>query len=175
MCQDPRFLIKSLIDSILQNIETNAQTTESGMSEAFSDLRSLMTKAQEMVRLAEDLNERLTSASGSSSSGAEPLEPEEATFVRSSLGQLGVTLKNVPITADMADDERKYLDNLAKELADVLQGRDNPRQRLASTGIMKAGGIIGLDEAWVRWNRARGVGACSLLHHLWDPFISSQT
>lgn len=129
------------------------------MSDAFSDLRTLMTKAQEMVRLAEDLNERLTAASRNSSDTVEPLEPEEASFVRSSLGQLGVSLKNAAITADMTDDERKYLDNLAKELAGVLQGRENPRQRGGGTGIMKDKGIIGLDEVWGRWNRSRGVGA----------------
>ena len=94
------------------------------MSDAFSDLRTLMTKAQEMVRLAEDLNERLTVASRSSSDAVEPLEPEEASFVRSSLGQLGVSLKNAAVTADMTDDDRKYLDNLARELAGVLQGRE---------------------------------------------------
>ena len=112
-----------------------------------------------MVKLAEDLNERLTAASRNSSDSVEPLEPEEASFVRSSLGQLGVTLKNTAVTADMTDDERNYLDNLARELAGVLQGRENPRQREGGAGIMKDKGIIGLDEVWGRWNRARGVGA----------------
>ncbi|KAL5478830.1 VPS36 [Sanghuangporus weigelae] len=148
------------INAILQNIDTTALHTERGMSDAFADLEALMSKAQDMVRLAKGLNEQLTAASRSAD---EPLEPEEATFVRSSLGQLGLSMKNTAVTADMSNDERKYLEQLAIELAGVLEGgsdddlrprAENERQQV---GIMRQRGIVGLDEVWGGWNRARGV------------------
>ncbi|KAL5498290.1 VPS36 [Sanghuangporus vaninii] len=152
------------ISAILQNIDTTALHTEQGMSDAFADLEALMSKAQDMVRLAKGLNEQLTAASRSAD---EPLEPEEATFVRSSLGQLGLSMKNTAVTADMSNDERKYLEQLAIELAGVLEGgsdddlrphAENGRQQV---GIMRKRGIIGLDEVWGGWNRARGVALIS--------------
>ncbi|EJD05043.1 uncharacterized protein FOMMEDRAFT_105283 [Fomitiporia mediterranea MF3/22] len=160
--------ISKFICGILQNIDTTALRTERGMSDAFEDLEALMSKAQYMVRLAKGLNEQLTAASRNpnpNSNGVEPLEPEEATFVRSSLGQLGLNMKNTAVTADMSNDERKYLDQLAAELASVLEGGSDigPRRQgeEQKVGIMKKRGIIGLDEVWGGWNRARGVALIS--------------
>lgn len=138
------------------------------MSSAFADLEALMSKAQDMVRMAKGLNEQLTAASRNpGNDGAEALEPEEATFVRSSLGQLGLNMKNTAVTADMSNDERKYFEQLAAELARVLEGgseRDlRGEGREDRVGIMRKRGIIGLDEVWGGWNRARGVGKCFLV------------
>lgn len=116
-----------------------------------------MSKAQEMVRLAKDLNEQLSAASRNPSASGVQLEPEEATFVRSSLAQLGLSMKNAPVTADMSNDEKKYSDQLAFELAGVLEG-DNGGGKV---GMMKERGIIGLDEVWGGWNRARGISLIS--------------
>ena len=114
-----------------------------------------MAKAKDMVQLAAELNEKLTAVSSTTttfSSSSLTLvpstEPEEATFIRSSLSQLGLQMANAPVTPDMMKDERKWIEELARELAGVLQG-----------GIMKERGIIALDEVWGGWNRARGVGA----------------
>ncbi|KAH8114828.1 EAP30/Vps36 family-domain-containing protein [Phellopilus nigrolimitatus] len=150
------------ISGILQNIDTTVMHAERGMSDAFEDLEALMSKAQDMVRLAKGLNEQLTAATHASGN-AEPLEPEEATFVRSSLGQLGLSMKHTAVTADMSKDERKYLEQLAVELASVLEeGADaNVQNRKEKMGIMREKGIIGLDEIWGRWNRARGVSLVS--------------
>ena len=156
-------LIPGFSGAILQNIDTTAMHTERGMSDAFADLEALMSKAQDMVRLAKGLNEQLTAASRNAS---EPLEPEEATFVRSSLGQLGLNMKNTAVTADMSSDERKYLEQLAIELAGVLEGgSDVPRSEneKQKVGIMRKRGIVGLDEVWGGWNRARGVGQYTLM------------
>jgi ESCRT-II complex subunit VPS36 len=121
-----------------------------------------MIKARDMVKLAEELNEKLTSATSttavdsSSNSGTTTADstsstshelPEEATFIRSSLAQLGLQMTDVPVTNDMIKDEDKWVNELAKELAGVLKG------------MMKDRGIIALDEVWGGWNRARGVGA----------------
>jgi ESCRT-II complex subunit VPS36 len=144
------------------------------MMDALQDLEALMVKAKDMVRLAAELNEKLTAASTTSTaqyplsqSTSSPTtvltslsaEPEEATFIRSSLSQLGLQMTNAPVTLDMMKDERRWIEELARELGQVLQGSPSSRG-----GIMKDRGMIALDEAWGGWNRARGVGK-SIYHH----------
>lgn len=131
-------------------MESSAQGRETHMKDALQDLEALRVKAKDMVKLAAELNEKLTIASTSRSSS----EPEEATFILSSLSQLGLQMSNTPVTLDMMKDERKWFEELARELAGVLQGT-------TKAGIMKERGIIALDEVWGSWNRARGVGTSS--------------
>ena len=90
------------------------------------------------------------------------VEPEEATFIRSSLAQLGLQMANAPVTLDMVRDERRWIDELARELAGVLQGSSGGVKD-AREGLMRRRGVVGLDEVWGGWNRARGVGA-------WYPY-----
>ncbi|KAI0920303.1 hypothetical protein AcW1_002081 [Taiwanofungus camphoratus] len=167
------------INGILRNVETTAATAQTDLDDALKDLEALMVKWKDMVRLAQDLNERLTAASSSPPSNSSSLissstvssavtnteggmttmttqavEPEEATFIRSSLAQLGLQMTNAPVTLDMIRDERRWIEELARELAGVLQdngGRDKHE------GLMRKRGIVGLDEIWGGWNRARGV------------------
>lgn len=122
------------------------------MQGAFADLEALMHSAQDMVRMAKDLNEQLTAANvrATSTGDAVHLEPEEATFIRSSLAQLGLSMDGIPVTSDMSKDEQKYVEQLSIELGKVLL-----------SGIMRERGIIGLDEVWGGWNRARGVALIS--------------
>jgi ESCRT-II complex subunit VPS36 len=153
-------------------VESSAQSTATDMSNALQDLEALMVKAKDMVRLAAELNERLTAATTSASSSpaasnnpsltVASSEPEEATFIRSSLSQLGLQMTNTPVTQDMMKDERRWTDELARELARVLQGtNDGPGRRGGNEGgggMMGDRGIIALDEVWGGWNRARGIG-----------------
>jgi ESCRT-II complex subunit VPS36 len=137
------------------------------MKDALQDLETFMVKARDMVRLAAELNERLT-ASSTTATTSSPLasspstatlvpstEPEEATFIRSSLSQLGLQMSNTPVTLDMMKDERKWFEELARELTRVLQGSPTAKE---GTGMMRDRGILALDEVWGGWNRARGVG-----------------
>jgi ESCRT-II complex subunit VPS36 len=153
------------------------------MSDALQDLEALMIKAKDMVRLAADLNERLTASStttttsdpllppssvGSTSNATSTLvpstEPEEATFIRSSLSQLGLQMTNAPVTLDMIRDERVWVEKLARELAGVLQGGGNEKKSgRENGGMMRERGIVALDEVWGGWNRARGVGTFSIV------------
>lgn len=68
--------------------------------------------------------------------------------------------------------EKAYLEGLARELGGVLVGggRDgggglmvggtaNVKGKGKGKEVMKPRGIIGLDEVWCVWNRARGVGS----------------
>ncbi|ESK82850.1 vacuolar protein sorting-associated protein 36 [Moniliophthora roreri MCA 2997] len=149
---------KSGISGIIQSVQNTSLTRETHMQDALKDLEALMVKAKDMVRLAAELNERLTAvtsttttATPSSSSTVlitTSTEPESATFIRSSLAQLGLTsMANAPVTLEMVKDERRWFEELAKELAGVLQG-----------GLIQSqGGIIALDQVWGGWNRARGV------------------
>ncbi|KZP27912.1 hypothetical protein FIBSPDRAFT_908791 [Athelia psychrophila] len=165
---------------IMRTAEISAMDTAQGMSDALMDLETLRVQARDMVRLAAELNERLTAVSaapGTPSPHAPAPEPEEATFIRSSLAQLGLQMQNAPVTHDMVRDERRWLDELARELAGVLVGSSDARtdpnengketgtgtwvragdKAGAGAGMMRARGIVALDEVWGGWNRARGV------------------
>ncbi|KAI0338627.1 vacuolar protein sorting-associated protein 36 [Trametopsis cervina] len=151
---------RSGISAILHEVNTKATTSQSNLEDALQDLEALMVKAREMVRVAEDLNERLSasnaaaeSATPNASAAPDVVEPEEATFIRSSLAQLGLQMENAPVTQDMIKDERRWHAELARELAGVLQGRGDRD----AGGMMKKRGIVALDEIWGGWNRARGV------------------
>lgn len=166
---------------ILRTVESSAQGRETHLSDALQDLEALMVQAKDMVRLAAELNEKLTAASSTSTS-ANPssdavspyasttttttlvpsTEPEEATFIRTSLSQLGLQMSDTPVTLDMMKDERKWTEELARELARILQGKGQGAPYSTegnTTGMMRKRGIIALDEVWGGWNRARGVGA----------------
>ncbi|KAF8963287.1 EAP30/Vps36 family-domain-containing protein [Flammula alnicola] len=151
---------RSGISGILRTVETSAKGRETHMKDALQDLEALMVKAKDMVKLAAELNEKLTASA--QSSGSRPsltaTEPEEATFIRSSLSQLGLQISNTPVTLDMMKDEREWFDELARELARVLQGPPHLNKNdIITSGMMKDRGIIALDEVWGGWNRARGV------------------
>ncbi|RPD76898.1 hypothetical protein L226DRAFT_354147 [Lentinus tigrinus ALCF2SS1-7] len=163
-----RPLGRSGINGILRSVETTAATSQSNMEDALADLEALMVKWKDMVKLAQDLNERLTAAStpapgtslvpgappgGATTFSSQAVEPEEATFIRSSLAQLGLQMVNAPLTQDMVRDERKWYEELAKELARVLEGTGGK----GGEGMMRKRGIVALDEVWGGWNRARGV------------------
>ncbi len=157
-----------IADSILYDVTTKATTSQSNLEDALQDLEALMVKAREMVRVAEDLNERLSATTAAAASIAsnggptpEVVEPEEATFIRSSLAQLGLKMENAPVTQDMIKDERKWFEELARELAGVLQGHGGRGGGSDDGGLMKKRGVVGMDEIWGGWNRARGVGQCS--------------
>lgn len=168
----PSMIYSYLTAGILQTVEDSAQGRQTGMMDALQDLEALMVKAKDMVRLAAELNEKLTAASASASTqsplslASSPMsslttlvsttEPEEATFIRSSLSQLGLQMSNAPVTLDMMKDERRWIEELARELAQILQGSKE------GGGMMKDRGIIALDEVWGGWNRARGVGGLFL-------------
>lgn len=169
------------IDGIMRNVEVSAHNTQTDLNDALKDLEGIMMKAKDLVHLAGELNEKLTASSTTTttsspfstiSSSSTPgtqlsslfsttalvpsTEPEEAKFIRSSLAQLGLQMSNTPVTLDMIRDERRWVEELARELARVLQGSaDDPGQK--SVGMMKERGIVGLDEVWGGWNRARGV------------------
>ncbi|EUC54086.1 vacuolar protein sorting protein (Vps36), putative [Rhizoctonia solani AG-3 Rhs1AP] len=160
------------IHGILQSVEINAQTTHDDMEDALKDLEALMSKAKEMADYAKLLNQKLTQQeeadrqrrdeSGLPSNNDSAPSDSETTFIRSSLARLG--LPTDAVTQDMVADEKAYHQELAKELGGLLLGgyagkggkaRESDKR---GSGILKdSRGIVGLDEVWGAWNRARGV------------------
>jgi ESCRT-II complex subunit VPS36 len=122
------------------------------MNDVLKDLDALMVKAREMVHLAGELDDRPTTVTELNASGG--VEPETATFICSPLAQLGLRMADVPVTLDMARNEKRWYKQLAQELAVVLQGSGGKN----GTRMMGDRGIIPLDEVWGGWYRARGVG-----------------
>lgn len=157
-------------------MESSAQGQDTDLKNALQDLEALMIKARDMVQLAAELNEKLTSVTTESNhpssnstpglSSSSPAItgvssqitlyelPEEVTFIRSSLAQLGLQVSSVAVTNDMITDEKKWVNELARELAEILRG------------MMRDRGIVALDEVWGGWNRARGVGTLQNLCEL---------
>lgn len=154
------------LDRILQNVDENARNADETVRSALQDLEALMAKARDMVELTSSLNAKLTAQEEqrarltalrpdlSSSSAID--EPEEAKFIRSSLSQLG--LQTSAVTQDMVKDDKEWIEQLAKELGSMLVGTRNDKGK-EQEGLMRDRGIVGLDEIWGGWNRARGVGA----------------
>ncbi|KAF8507680.1 EAP30/Vps36 family-domain-containing protein [Hysterangium stoloniferum] len=150
---------KSGIHGIFQHAEENAKATNDTLRSALGDLEALMIRTKEMVELASSLNAKLTAQEEQRArlKALQPDaitgslvadEPEEAKFIRSSLSQLG--LQTTAVTSDMVKDEKEWIEQLARELGAVLTGTKNE-------GLMRNRGIVGLDEIWGGWNRARGV------------------
>ena len=152
-----------LADGILRTIDLDARDRDEDMQEALSDLEALMARAREMVNLAQSLSAKMADGATDSASGANggKLDSSEETTVRKSLISLG--LATPAVTLEMAQDEKDYHLLLAKELGSVLLGRPmGSAQRPSTEPLMVDAkgrkGIIGLDEIWCLWNRARGVG-----------------
>ncbi|KAF8718551.1 Vacuolar protein sorting protein 36 Vps36, partial [Rhizoctonia solani] len=144
--------------------------------------RTLLAKAWARVAdYAKLLNQKLTQQeeadrrrgdeSGLLSGSDSAPSDSETTFIRSSLARLG--LPTDAVTQDMVADEKAYHLELAKELGGLLLGgyggkggkaRESDRR---GSGILKdSRGIVGLDEVWGAWNRARGVGDSSPSFHI---------
>lgn len=109
----------------------------------------------------EDKRRKLEAGYSTPDTNAHTTSDSETTFIRSSLARLG--LPTDAVTQDMVADERAYHTELAKELSGLLLsgGSKGKSKAFEQRGIMTdSRGIVGLDEVWGAWNRARGVGEC---------------
>ena len=128
----------------MQQMTLDAKVKDDSMQDAFRDLEVLMVRAGEMVKLAQSLSSKLPQT---------PQNTQEETLLRTSLVQLG--LPTPALTQDMVRDDRLYLEGLAKELGTLLVGRGGSGGLMLGEG---GRGVVGLDEVWVIWMRARGLG-----------------
>jgi len=145
------------IDGILRTIDLDARDKEDDMQEALSDLEALMTRAKDMVSLAQSLNAKVIENKAGQSEDAASAD-QASTVVWQSLTSLG--LQAPAVTSEMVADDKEYHLQLAKELGSVLLGTGKGRN---SVPVMQDGpkAMIGLDEIWCLWNRARGVALVS--------------
>ncbi|KAJ9120090.1 hypothetical protein QFC22_002988 [Naganishia vaughanmartiniae] len=137
-------------NGILATIDHENRTKTEKVANAFEDLEALMVRAGEMVKLVQSLTAKLSSSSSTTATA----DAETRTFLHSSLVQLGLPVPAITEQSSRGgqDDEREYLDALADELAGLLTREQG--------GLMvgpRGRGLVGMDEAWVIWNRARGV------------------
>ncbi|GAA5943032.1 ESCRT-II subunit protein VPS36 [Sporobolomyces koalae] len=151
------------IDAILRGIDLSSQTRTDSLTDAVKDLQSLMTKAKEMIHLAQSINAQISTSSTSTSTSQ-----AAQTLANSSLTSLGLVQGRV-VTSDQSRSEQEYHHSLARELANLLlppRTISAPRTRNGTSSttagfVEEKGGIVGLDEVWCRWNRARGVALVS--------------
>ncbi|KDE02385.1 hypothetical protein, variant [Microbotryum lychnidis-dioicae p1A1 Lamole] len=144
--------------AIMKSFTLEAADRDRSLESALKDLQSLMSKAKDMIQLAQSINERLSQANAGSTSTAGTSTPAVSTsektaassFATSSLASLG--LIELAITPDLIDESQRYHEEIAKELGTLLNGSD---------AVVRRRGVVGLDEAWCAWNRARGVALIS--------------
>ncbi|KAK4053648.1 Vacuolar protein-sorting-associated protein 36 [Microbotryomycetes sp. JL221] len=157
------------IDAILKGIDLDTRDRDDTMEDAFKDLDALMSKAKDMasnvsclihISLAKSINERLSSSTTSTAttSADSTTEAKAAASSLASVSLARIGLVDAPITADMVSDERAYHQELAKELGQLLcrRRRNGQGQQDHEFGLLQQG-VMGLDQVWCLWNRARGV------------------
>ncbi|KZV91861.1 hypothetical protein EXIGLDRAFT_836834 [Exidia glandulosa HHB12029] len=150
------------ISGILNAVESNTSASTDSVASALKDLEALTAQAKSMVALASTLSAKLQQQSAQSSLSSSPSSrsstplssstptPDATSFIQRSLYNMGLTLSEGPVVqssdSNSSGDERRYLDELAAEVGGLL-----------SDGLMGGRGMVGLDEIWCAWNRARGV------------------
>ncbi|XP_074581570.1 vacuolar protein sorting-associated protein 36 [Curcuma longa] len=146
------------VSGILRKEQELWESTDKSLQEAFQDLNALMSKAKEMVQLAEKM--RLKLLSGSSAQGnSNEEEMGSKQDMQDWLLSVGIAS---PVTKESAG--ALYHQQLARELADFVK-----------LPLEKAGGMIALIDVYCLYNRARGTALISpedLLQActLWEKF-----
>ncbi|KAK1234400.1 Vacuolar protein-sorting-associated protein 36 [Marasmius sp. AFHP31] len=128
------------IAQIFSQHQSSQSSTSTSLSTALLDLEALMIKAKEMVRVANDLSDRLATLK------VDDDDNSDASSLLTSFSNLAISkptsLQSTPVTQEMYKSDKAFLASLAQELSSILVST-NP--------------IIPLDHLWVKWNRARGV------------------
>ncbi|WOL18043.1 vacuolar protein sorting-associated protein 36 isoform X2 [Canna indica] len=132
------------VSGILRKEQELWESTDKSLQEAFQDLNALMSKAKEMVQLAEKM--RLKLLSGSSAQG-NPNDEEMGSKQEIQDWLLSVGIAS-PVTKESAG--ALYHQQLARELADFVK-----------MPLEKAGGMIALVDVYCLYNRARGTALIS--------------
>ncbi|XVF24576.1 hypothetical protein REPUB_Repub13aG0139800 [Reevesia pubescens] len=147
------------VAGILRKEQEIWETTDKSLQDAFQDLNALMSKAKEMVLLAEKMRQKLLSGTNSQTSGTNDEDLGSKEEMQDWLLSVGIIS---PVTKESAG--ALYHQQLSRQLADFVR-----------TPLERAGGMINLIDAYCLFNRARGtelispddmLQACSL----WEKF-----
>ncbi|KAK1217892.1 Vacuolar protein-sorting-associated protein 36 [Marasmius sp. AFHP31] len=130
------------IAQILSQHQSSQSSTSTSLSTALLDLEALMIKAKEMVRVANDLSDRLATLK------LDDDDNSDASSLLTSFSNLAISkptsLQSTPVTQEMYKSDKAFLASLSQELSSILVSTDTDP-------------IIPFDRLWVKWNRARGV------------------
>lgn len=135
------------------------ESTDRSLQDAFQDLNALMSKAKEMVMLAEKMRQKLLSGSNSQAGSTNDDELGSKEEMQDWLLSVGIIS---PVTKESAG--ALYHQQLSRQLADFVR-----------IPLERAGGMINLIDVYCLFNRARGtelispedlLQACSL----WEKF-----
>ncbi|XP_061347500.1 vacuolar protein sorting-associated protein 36-like [Gastrolobium bilobum] len=147
------------VSGILRKEQEMWESTDRSLQEAFQDLNALMSKAKEMVTLAERMRQKLLSGSSSQTNATNDEEMVSKEEMQDWLLSVGIIS---PVTKESAG--ALYHQHLSRQLADFVK-----------VPLDRAGGIINLIDIYCLFNRARGtelispddlMQACSL----WEKF-----
>ncbi|PRQ56039.1 putative vacuolar protein sorting protein 36, GLUE [Rosa chinensis] len=147
------------VSGILRKEQEMWETTDKSLQDAFQDLNALMSKAKEMVMLAEKMRQKLLSGSTSQPGAAEDEELGSKQEMQDWLLSVGIIS---PVTKESAG--ALYHQQLSRQLADFVR-----------LPLERAGGMINLIDIYCLFNRARGTELISpedLLQacFLWEKF-----
>ncbi|KAL3814716.1 hypothetical protein ACJIZ3_015984 [Penstemon smallii] len=149
------------LSGILRKEQEMWESTDKTLQDAFQDLNALMSKAKEMVTLAEKMRLKLLSGSNSQPTSGTSNDDEMGTKEEMQDWLLSVGIVS-PVTKESAG--ALYHQQLSRQLADFVK---KPLER--------AGGMINMIDIYCLFNRARGtelispddlLQACSL----WEKF-----
>ncbi|KAG6680530.1 hypothetical protein I3842_13G047200 [Carya illinoinensis] len=147
------------VSGILRKEQEMWESTDKSLQEAFLDLNALMSKAKEMVMLAEKMRQKLLTGSNSQTGTTNDEEMGSKEEMQDWLLSVGIIS---PVTKESAG--ALYHQQLSRQLADFVR-----------IPLERAGGMMNLIDVYCLFNRARGtelispedlLRACSL----WDKF-----
>lgn len=147
------------VAGILRKEQEMWESTDKTLQDAFQDLNALMSKAREMVLLAEKMRQKLLAGPNSHSNNANDAEMSSKEEVQELLLSVGIIS---PVTKESAG--ALYHQQLSRQLADFVR-----------VPLERAGGMINLIDVYCLFNRARGTELISpddLLQActLWEKF-----
>lgn len=128
------------VSGILRKEQEQWEETDKVLHDAFLDLNALMSKAKEMVILAEKMRARLLAAPGEQSSSVDDDELGSKQEMQDWLLSVGIAS---PVTKETAG--ALYHQQLSRQLADFVK-----------VPLHKAGGMLALLDVYCLFNRARG-------------------
>ncbi|XP_022131712.1 vacuolar protein sorting-associated protein 36 isoform X2 [Momordica charantia] len=152
------------VAGILRKEQELWENTDKSLQEAFQDLNALMSKAKDMVMLAEKMRQKLISSTNSQSGAINDDEVASKEEIQDWLLSVGIIS---PVTKESAG--ALYHQQLSRQLADFVR-----------TPLDKAGGMISLIDIYCLFNRARGtelispddlLQACSLWEKIDVPVM----
>ncbi|XP_077226438.1 EAP30/Vps36 family protein isoform X2 [Tasmannia lanceolata] len=128
------------VSGILRKEQEMWESTDKSLHDAFQDLNALMSKAKEMVMLAEKMRLKLLAGSTSHSDTSNDEEMGSKQEMQDWLLSVGIAS---PVTKESAG--ALYHQQLSRQLADFVK-----------LPLERAGGMIALIDIYCLFNRARG-------------------